>query len=332
MARDDWDDNWDKQRDEWGDEAKKPARRPAAQRQGMSTFAKVLIGVLIGAGVLGLVCCGGFAIVGWKVADQIQKGASDDPVVVRQVTADIADIDIPPEFEPVGSFKFDFLFTANMVAYQLRPRDAAAAAPEGEQVAQAEQPAEAPLEADGEEMADDLAEGAVEEEPAAENVEEPAAEGEAPPADAANEGAADDGQAADGAEAAAEGAADEPVGDGPRRRPNPNQEQLGFLGLIEIVGMTPDNLEQGQNQQLDDHMQRAGRENLRVTKTETREMTIRGKKVDVEFAEATDRQDVEMRQVSVTFPSADGTAILILQVPLDRYNEEQIVKMLESIK
>src|SRR5688572_10826701 len=92
-ARDEWGDN----RDPWGEEAaaQRPAKPPKA---GMSSFAKVLIGVLVASGVLGLLCCGGFAFLTFRVARSME--ANDDPEVVRQVTRDIVEIEIPPEFEP----------------------------------------------------------------------------------------------------------------------------------------------------------------------------------------------------------------------------------------
>ena len=43
-----------------------------------------------------LVCCGGFAYLGWTVKDSF----TNDPVKIREKAATIVDIDVPPELEP----------------------------------------------------------------------------------------------------------------------------------------------------------------------------------------------------------------------------------------
>lgn len=69
------------------------------QRRGMSTTAKVLL-ILGGMfGVCCALCCGGAIFMG-------AKAVSVEPEGVRKVTAEIADIEIPENFEPQQSMNF----------------------------------------------------------------------------------------------------------------------------------------------------------------------------------------------------------------------------------
>ena len=57
-----------------------------------------------GCGVTLLLCCGVVGGIGYITA-QVAKGASQDPVVVREVAASIAEIEVPPELAPLMSLK-----------------------------------------------------------------------------------------------------------------------------------------------------------------------------------------------------------------------------------
>lgn len=80
-------------------------RDPQAVKPGMSKTTKVLL-ILAGVGcVFGLLCCGGVGFFAWK----FRNSFSDDPVVARKVQSDIVSIDIPAEFQPIGSVDFVFM-------------------------------------------------------------------------------------------------------------------------------------------------------------------------------------------------------------------------------
>lgn len=71
---------------------------------------------------------------------------------------------------------------------------------------------------------------------------------------------------------------------------------------------------------------------LDITKEEQREFTIKGQKLKFTFAEGTDKQGNAFNQVTGVFAGNEGPSFLMVQVPADEYNEEEIVKMIESIK
>lgn len=64
-----------------------------------------------------------------------------------------------------------------------------------------------------------------------------------------------------------------------------------------------------------------------------KEFTIRGSPATFQFAKGTDGENMKtFRQVTGAFPGKEGTAILFLQIDEEHYNEEEIIKMIESIK
>lgn len=71
---------------------------------------------------------------------------------------------------------------------------------------------------------------------------------------------------------------------------------------------------------------------LNITKEEQREFTIKEQKVKFNFAEGTDKNGKEFHQITGVFSGNNGAAFLFLQVASENYNEEEIVKMIESIK
>jgi hypothetical protein len=77
-----------------------PEGMPPDQKPGMSTGTKVLIvlGIVFLVLVL-LCCCGGGAFVWWG-ASYMEDAISDDPQVVRQVTSEIVDIEVPEKLQP----------------------------------------------------------------------------------------------------------------------------------------------------------------------------------------------------------------------------------------
>jgi hypothetical protein len=77
----------------------------------MSTGTKVLLIVLVVGGVLVVLCCGGLALLGWFTWREVKQGVSEDSAVVRQRTAEIVNIDIPGDFQPMLSFDMKVPFT-----------------------------------------------------------------------------------------------------------------------------------------------------------------------------------------------------------------------------
>ena len=88
----------------------------------MSTTAKVLLVLGSIAGIVMLLCCGGFAFVGFKFKDEfkaIADATSNDPAVVKQRTQEVIKIDIPDEFTPVMTIGVPFgAFSMKQFIYQ----------------------------------------------------------------------------------------------------------------------------------------------------------------------------------------------------------------------
>jgi len=72
---------------------------------------------------------------------------------------------------------------------------------------------------------------------------------------------------------------------------------------------------------------------LANSETKTQSVKIKGADHDFVFTKGEDAQTGrKMRQVSGTFPGREGTAFLMYQTEEDNYDEERVVKMLESIR
>jgi hypothetical protein len=77
-----------------------PYDSPATVRPGMSSGAKVLIGLGVGCGVLVLLCCGVGGALTFYFSRSFQHAMSKDPATVRQVAESIVEIDVPESLEP----------------------------------------------------------------------------------------------------------------------------------------------------------------------------------------------------------------------------------------
>jgi len=80
-----------------------PYDAPEPERRGMSGTSKVFLAFGIGCGVLVLLCCGVIGIGGYFTANYAQNSFSEDPAKVREVTDEIAQINIPEVLEPKAS-------------------------------------------------------------------------------------------------------------------------------------------------------------------------------------------------------------------------------------
>ena len=86
--------------------AREELEQPAyEQKQGMSTGVKVLIILLCVGGGSFVLCCGGG--IYWFSSN---FNASVDPAAVEEVTAEIAEIEIPDGFQPMQSVSFNMGF------------------------------------------------------------------------------------------------------------------------------------------------------------------------------------------------------------------------------
>lgn len=89
-------------------------------RPGMSSGAKVLLGLGIGCGVLLVLCCGGFGVTFFYFGRSLQRAASEDPATIRRVTESIVTIEVPEALEPKFSFDWTvpiFNRTVSAAAY-----------------------------------------------------------------------------------------------------------------------------------------------------------------------------------------------------------------------
>lgn len=115
-------------------------------------------------------------------------------------------------------------------------------------------------------------------------------------------------------------------------------EPADVQGVLILMSITvPDDgmidMEKEFRNSLNDQNQNQNHRKLDITKEEPREFTIKGKKLNFTFAEGTDKQNGEkFHQVTGVFPGKNSPAFLMLQIESDEYNEEEIVKMIESIK
>jgi hypothetical protein len=77
--------------------------------------------------------------------------------------------------------------------------------------------------------------------------------------------------------------------------------------------------------------QQGGQRGFTMTVVETKTMTIRGVETEVIIYEGTDQDGDVMRQLITTFPSKDGTAMLMIVGNAQSWDQEEIDTFLESI-
>ena len=109
------------------------------------------------------------------------------------------------------------------------------------------------------------------------------------------------------------------------------QGGAGSLVLGEMQGFPPGNVQP--EVEMRQTLNRQGEQKeLTVNRSESREFEVRGEKTRFTFAEAVDEAGKEFRRVSGSFRTEDGVGVLILEVPVENYDEESIVQMIESIE
>lgn len=113
-------------------------------------------------------------------------------------------------------------------------------------------------------------------------------------------------------------------------RPNPEQGQI-VLSAIATEGVAHPQQQEMMQQQWDGRGHGKTR-NLKMLNSTTREIEIRGTPVKFEIAEMEDPDSKQkLRRVLGTFPAKKGVAMLMMMVPEENYDEEAVVKFLESI-
>jgi hypothetical protein len=112
------------------------------------------------------------------------------------------------------------------------------------------------------------------------------------------------------------------------------KDEKGILMITEMDTPTAEGNEQQQAQMRKSmQQQNFGEKNLTTKRSESREFEVRGETVKFQFAEAEDEASgTAYRQVTGAFPGKEGNTFLMLQIEEEQYDEEAVVKMLESIK
>ncbi|GAB4158789.1 MAG: hypothetical protein Tsb009_36030 [Planctomycetaceae bacterium] len=106
------------------------------------------------------------------------------------------------------------------------------------------------------------------------------------------------------------------------------------LMLME-VDVPPDQLQQNQSQDIQQKFEKQGNqtERLKEKKVTFKDIEIRGQKVRFQFTTGTaEKTGAKTHQISGTFPGNKSTVILFMQYPDKAYTDEDIMKMLKSIK
>lgn len=122
---------------------------------------------------------------------------------------------------------------------------------------------------------------------------------------------------------------------------DPDQQPAeGMLMLMEMTmqkfGVDNQQQEQQLRQQMSQQTQaQRGNQNFKSSKSETREIEIRGEKIPFEFTEGVTSgqgQEKTVHMVSGVFQGKKGPVMIQIVEPDEDYDEEAVVKMLESIK
>jgi hypothetical protein len=112
------------------------------------------------------------------------------------------------------------------------------------------------------------------------------------------------------------------------------QEQASFRGKflmlmqMHVAGQDPGAMEA----QLQTQSNAQGVD-IEVTSHELRTIEIDGREVEFDFAQGTNREDnTQIRMVRGAFPGRNGVVMLLLVVPEEQWNEEEVMTLLQSIR
>ncbi|MEZ5940401.1 MAG: hypothetical protein R3C18_03345 [Planctomycetaceae bacterium] len=110
-------------------------------------------------------------------------------------------------------------------------------------------------------------------------------------------------------------------------------EFLMLMGM-DIKDADPEQMEQQMKMQANQQMNQQNKDVV-ITQSETRTLMVDGQERDFVFAQGTMNQsgtETEIRQVTGSFQARNGVGMVIYIVPEEDWDEEQTIKMLESIR
>lgn len=102
-------------------------------------------------------------------------------------------------------------------------------------------------------------------------------------------------------------------------------------GMLMLMSMSA--AEANQDAQMRNVLQGEVAKNLTINNLKTRKFEVRGEIVDFKFAQSENMDNGDpWRQVTGTFAGKEGTVMLMLQIEEEAYDEDVVIKMIESIK
>ncbi|MAT97874.1 MAG: hypothetical protein CL608_12080 [Anaerolineaceae bacterium] len=109
-----------------------------------------------------------------------------------------------------------------------------------------------------------------------------------------------------------------------------SDENYLVIASMEVPNANPAEMESSLKQSLQNQDQG---NSLTIISSETREIDINGQMYEFIFSEATNNETgSKFRQITGSFPGKQGSAFILVQVPEEEYNEEAMMKMLDSIE
>jgi hypothetical protein len=106
----------------------------------------------------------------------------------------------------------------------------------------------------------------------------------------------------------------------------------GMLMVMRVPGMVS---EENMRQQMQSSFQQQGQQqpDILIEATETRNVNVAGKVVPFEFSRGRHQKSgVQVRQVTGLLPGEQGTVMINYAVPEDQWDEEQVLKLLQSVQ
>ncbi len=103
-----------------------PYMQPRRSGSGCSCLLGLGCGCLLGAVLTVLLCAGVLSYIGYEISDLIdldklgiafEEAWSDDPQAVTRVTTELAEIELPRDYHPVGAFYYQIPFTTNEIRW-----------------------------------------------------------------------------------------------------------------------------------------------------------------------------------------------------------------------
>ncbi len=105
-------------------------------------------------------------------------------------------------------------------------------------------------------------------------------------------------------------------------------------GMLMLMQMPEQSSEEEMRQKMEESLQQQGKnQQINVDSRKTRTVVVDGQEVEFDFIEGTHADSGgKVRQVIGQFPGRGGTVMLMLVVPEDQWDEDEVMEMLQSIK